>query len=228
MHPPICLTDFKSKLSKLIPKCRRRKQKAEFHFDDILCHSAEQPQPHRWSRDFQSDSAQSGAVRRQQKAGGRQRRASIQQKQNLLPRVQAGAAHVGAGSGVWRVPRDLQQTRAEPIPVEAERNRHPGGWMRAWMRAWGPAVGRRVLAEQRRSEMRVRLLDGRTFRGFAAPMRRSLSSFYLQLKCTIRFSCRDKRIHYHVFRAFQSLLCCVVLWDIQSNLGLFVIWVHQR
>lgn len=174
----------------------RKQDSFFFFFYNFLCHSAEKPQPHRWSKeDFQSDWAQSGALRRQQKARGRQRRAWIQH-QHLLP---------GAGRSAAKVPRDLQQTRAEPIPVKAARNRHAGDWMRAW----SPAVGCWVLADQHWAEMRLRSLDGWTLRRFAGLMRASLSSFYMQLKCTIRFSWRDKRIHYHVFRASQNpfVLC---------------------
>lgn len=44
-----------------------------------------------------------------------------------------------------RVPRDLQPTLGEQIPVKSARNGHPGDRMRAR----GPAVGRRALADQR-------------------------------------------------------------------------------
>lgn len=62
-------------------------------------------------------------------------------------------------------PCDLLQTRAEPVPVGAEQKRTPPVVGRG---PGGPAVGRRALADQHRSETRVRLLDGGTLGGSQA------------------------------------------------------------
>lgn len=153
---------------------------------------------------------QFGSVR-QQKARGHQRTASIQhQHQHLLPR---------AGRSAARVPRDLQQTRAEQSS-----QKQTSRWLNEGLRSCsGTLSAHRPARSWNETPLVGRMNFKRVCWTYAHVF--VLISQAAQMH---RFSCRDKRIHYHVFRASQNLLCCVVWWDIQSNLGLFVIWVHNR